>query len=978
MTSEDLQNRFPGMRPIRNMPTLFRFNGFGLGMYGRRDYDRETGTYIKTHCICLLFIPIIPIAAYRVADSGDGGWYFLGKESVSGGAKVGSLAFVMMLMVVVAALGWNVHTTSPEYQGETLIAEAREHAAAGDHEEAISSAQQIYALGYPQKTQAREILHSSLSSLIASTDADDAKTALVAMRNLPGEFNLTTHFPNLEATILAKLDPWANDDPGTTVELVDAGLRIFPESEPLLAASISLIDRWYQAEPDNLDAVLAYADLHSADSDPADMVALLEPHMADIVKTSAGARILGQALSSVGRYDDAHEFLFPYTQNRLKALGRIERELEQYTNRRWNYWITFLDEGKGPQSFYTEYESSSEAQQNNLVGSFIWGRIEGEAEYKRLNARYADVAEIVPVALDLGIVHLYRAQDLSDPEARKEELAKAEKTFLAIRGVAGETAEYKLFFGQVKYWLGENAEGRALFEDLLAQHAGNIYLTINISSTLRELGDWEWAREIAELAYSRAKSDEEKYAAAFQRAYLQKDDVDRITWLERADQTNPTVRLELNATKGSQALSNGDLNRAKTFLNKAAKALEEQPVSASRNNNLALIHFDLFRATGYLAHHETATDLMLSAYQMQPSDAILLSNTMNTLVESANLKLAAKKYDLADLSEVGTGNFFSYLYSNQAEKEAIVEEWNNLEEVKSALTISEKLMLLAPESPGTYSSCMALYATCEDAERTKRLRDKLNQSDINLASLERRLTDFQTGNLDAQLVASTESQINRYQDKLKEVDHRNQPLLYAYLASTVARAELGQYSYAASPDADDILRLALQAWTLDPCAATGDIYESAIAYAIHRDLVDRSKSYAELADLTRRGVSPVELVVWTLNDGDRSDAERIRNHPYFSKLVNHRRDVLNRFPNSPTGEAWAFFNQIEPELSAVIAREYESRSLRRDLSAISSKIAQHSASSVLENYWTLCMEGQRDNADQVLVAGRARGLDLPK
>ena len=69
ISSDDLEAKFPDMSPISSPPTLFTMNGCGLTIYGNRDRDAATQTYVKTRSICLIFIPIIPIDAYRVADA---------------------------------------------------------------------------------------------------------------------------------------------------------------------------------------------------------------------------------------------------------------------------------------------------------------------------------------------------------------------------------------------------------------------------------------------------------------------------------------------------------------------------------------------------------------------------------------------------------------------------------------------------------------------------------------------------------------------------------------------------------------------------------------------------------------------------------------------------------------------------------------------------------------------------------------------
>jgi len=39
---EDLQQRYPEMKPISSAPTMFSVNGIGTACYGEADYDRCT------------------------------------------------------------------------------------------------------------------------------------------------------------------------------------------------------------------------------------------------------------------------------------------------------------------------------------------------------------------------------------------------------------------------------------------------------------------------------------------------------------------------------------------------------------------------------------------------------------------------------------------------------------------------------------------------------------------------------------------------------------------------------------------------------------------------------------------------------------------------------------------------------------------------------------------------------------------------
>ncbi len=68
------------LKPIKEAPTLHTINGFGTTLYGRSDYDSISETYITTLYFVALFIPLFPIARYRVKNIGDGKFSFYGKE----------------------------------------------------------------------------------------------------------------------------------------------------------------------------------------------------------------------------------------------------------------------------------------------------------------------------------------------------------------------------------------------------------------------------------------------------------------------------------------------------------------------------------------------------------------------------------------------------------------------------------------------------------------------------------------------------------------------------------------------------------------------------------------------------------------------------------------------------------------------------------------------------------------------------------
>src|SRR6516225_3085693 len=128
MSDIDLASKFPDMRPLKKVPSLVFINGCGTTVYGTRDYDDETGTYVTTHCFCLLLVPVVALGAYRVARDGPT-WFFLGRVPLSTFARLWNSLVFGALLLAVGLVGWHFYSDTPEYRAGRRLAEADRAAA---------------------------------------------------------------------------------------------------------------------------------------------------------------------------------------------------------------------------------------------------------------------------------------------------------------------------------------------------------------------------------------------------------------------------------------------------------------------------------------------------------------------------------------------------------------------------------------------------------------------------------------------------------------------------------------------------------------------------------------------------------------------------------------------------------------------------------------------------------------------------------
>jgi hypothetical protein len=95
---------FSGLTPIKRAPSLHTMNGWGCTLYGQADQRVSDHSYLATYYFVVFWIPILPIARYRVIPT-DGGYRFLGKAALELGDFVRVAVCVGLVILGFAILG---------------------------------------------------------------------------------------------------------------------------------------------------------------------------------------------------------------------------------------------------------------------------------------------------------------------------------------------------------------------------------------------------------------------------------------------------------------------------------------------------------------------------------------------------------------------------------------------------------------------------------------------------------------------------------------------------------------------------------------------------------------------------------------------------------------------------------------------------------------------------------------------------------
>ena len=220
MAPVDLPSRFPNMKPVQKAPAMHLINGIGTRVVGRRDLDPETNSYVTTLCFCLLFVPLLPLRAYRVIKSPRGGWFFLGTQPLSAFAKAWNLALLLAVIITGVTIATAVYTSRPQYIAQQRMAQAHAWVEKGQ----LTKAAEIYAQFVKARGLRTADAHAALKDLI------DHRCVAAPGSEAAGVFRIA-------ATLIADAPAY------TSAELIAHGLTIVKDmGDRNLRGAVALLD----------------------------------------------------------------------------------------------------------------------------------------------------------------------------------------------------------------------------------------------------------------------------------------------------------------------------------------------------------------------------------------------------------------------------------------------------------------------------------------------------------------------------------------------------------------------------------------------------------------------------------------------------------------------------------------------------------------------------------------------------------------
>ncbi len=966
--NDDIFERFPEMQPISSPPSLFGIYGIGTSIAGNRDADEATGTYVKTHCLTLLFIPLIAIGAYRVADAQTGGWYFIGKVALSKFAKFWNIGFLVAILALAGGVGWHQYTHTPTYLATAKLADADALAAEGKAGQAATMYLEV-ARGKALQSQAK----TKFNGLFTTPPTDGAEATELYRVAMSLHREQSSLIPDLFNRGMAYANERLATDPKAALGVLEIIAPLATKPDEILSLRLQLLEKLQVADPSDLDVASKLAVVYEAKGKLDLCEKLLVPLEAKLGTRDAAAT-LGRIYSRKGDYDKAINLLQPYVDVKLPALRAADTRIKMAYAAVNERLKSDFEKNQVPGFDYNAYDAASKEVQGAMIDTVFSKMLKEDAGVRDAQNESADTAGVVSAAFDLGMARLQRSQKLADPEARKKDLEEAEKTLLSIKTFAGQDDDYKLTLGQVYYWLGKSVEGKKEFEELLAVRNRSPEILMTVGMVLREVGVVSEARKMLEEAYNSASVPEKKFNAARMRSVMSLDNDDQILWLTKSGPNDLETQASLAYARAVKAMLEGRDGEAVTQYQQSISIYERLPVTTSTLNNAALSHMNVARLTSDKVEFAKGVDKLERAIALKPTDSILIGNTSHTLLDGAIRDVVGTAVDFKLLKRGGSWDILSYLIGDVAGRQKFIAAIQQHPSFVKSKTYDEKLLILSPKRHDGYSNLQQIYNFTRDVDGMKALAAKLESIDLDLVQEMQNYRDVISGKKDEKWIEDLKMGLPRAKtivDSARAVKGAT----FAIAVGSYVQSKVSGQTVGLPIDADELVKLADEAYALAPSDGARNTQNLALLVRAHITLERELPEFAAMAKKYRRTLASY-LISIILADGGPL-AAKVSANPDVKRYRAHILEFTKTYPNELGSGVWSALKETHPDLAAIAAKRMLSDPYDIADHAIDRKLTPLLASEAYQTAWRLRIAGKDAEARALLEKLNADGIPVP-
>jgi hypothetical protein len=948
--------------------------GFGLYLYGDRDYDKETQSFVRTLCLCVMYIPILALRSYRVAPA-DNGWRQLGRVPVSAPARVLSLVTLIALVGGGGLFGAVAYLYSPSQIAQRRLTAADRLIAQGKIGDSAGLLAEVALGPIEQSNPGVQRLVKLVDDPASRTDLPGLAVAIreAAKVQKAGRWPGSPDSLSKNGVELAK--QLASSDPKGAWALLDVISTIGPPDPTTVSTREELLEKVVAADPSDPEWASRLGLLYESKGQIERCEKILSPLRSRLGEFE-GARLLALVDARANRLEQALPLLRTYSTARLRRLGEADAKLQALYRAAQERILAKLKSERVYDFNYDGYQTANQDQRQGILVQYIESKVKDDVEIAKAREAVMAEAGVTPAALELGLILIQHASAQRDLVSRKALLDEAEATFLAVKRVAGDRDDYQCSLAEVYYWQGKHAEGRKLLDDVLKARNREPGLLLHVANLLRTVGSDSEARVLAEEGYEKAPPGPLKSNCAVARGLLGNDVQDRILWLRRANANEPNIKAILHEDLASEALDKGNELEAIQNLRQAVSIYESMPESGSVLNNGYIALSRLADLTADPAARDRATAMIEKAAALQPGHSLTLYNASGAIFATSLSEVIGTSIDLGVLKSSPSFELLDFLVKDATERQALSARLRANSGLKRALLMMDKVLLLGPRNPNFYAAPKGIYAYCRDDQALRAIRARLERTELDLNDQAKSAQESYSGGKDNEAKGAVQGLLTRLEPMLPVARAKGGPT-FAVAVSRILQARVSAAMYGNPSDSDAWVALAEEAFAAAPSLASRHTLHQVLMFRGLGRVAKADAKFADLRDRTFRSISSDELLgVMLSNDGPHK--ELAMNDPDVGRAIELLHESYMACPSYATGpRLWSLLRHKFPDAANAVAKAYTEEETIRLEDEIDAKLRPYDPTATLISYWKALMANNEREAIEIVKEAKARGVPVP-
>ena len=922
--------------------------------------DPLDSSSVQTRVFSLCYLPIFAIDAFRVKkDSYTDRLIFIQKEKLSLFGKVSNTIAILILSTLLASICLVSYSHSDRYKTNTLIAEADKLIQNNKTSQGLKAYLKAYDLvSIEKKPEIVESFALAIFDTFKTNDWKRIKTSSDLLIHSPFFDEIKDQFPDLHEVAIRRAKQVAEQSPETALVLMklaeqaaEADLDWRAERRAILETAVVHSKKFDEPSFNELSAI------YEASGETDKILQLLRPH-SHIISGSEMALRLGIAEVNAAHYPQA----IPHFASYLAGREQTWISASKHLNRAYSLTIQNLDNRNAAPSLYESAYQFHTGQQPLVQ----WQRsLEHAVQSDPKNQTFLDQLKQtrrVPEALmNLAICHLEQAQ--SETSDRNEQLHLAESALLRISHIASDSPEYQFFLGQVYYWLGKNQQGKALFDSLAKKFNNNPEQQMTLVTALSDVGRTAEAKELANQAFALAKNENDRQRIAHLRSTISTDLNEQIEWLQKSNQSSPVVKIDLYTAEGNLAISKNKIAAGINLLKKAITGYNKQAESASSLNNCALIHFNIFNATGDTDHYKDGLIKIEKALDLVPNDSVLNSNASTVFFEAACLEIL-KRQAQPILFQQGIGvKSLDYLYNSERDYLRLTEQLKAHPYYKKACLFFQRSILLAPQNQSLYLQGASIFAWSRDLQQLNHLKSKLVSSKLDYNTSQKQWVQ----SIAKQNPTDTIEELQHGQQTyLKQLDKSNNDFAKAIIEVAKMSVTVAHWSPLEVTNAEETVAAMKRFNKQFPNAVFDRSLKAAITIQAAQSIAEKNPLFKQWIISAKDQVSLESLLLlWTVNQKNPSDV--LQRHPSVKDFFFTSHQQAMKYKAKANNFDLGVATLVAPSDRAILGSEL-SNSIQTQSQFITNEMYHYLPEQKLQMYWKLLANKQKEQANRYYLS----------